>query len=74
MYLINPLLSLVCRIPLCEKSTVFLQIPDGHLGRFWYRAIRNKASVNIIEHVLLVNIYFSSINLGENLLGYMLCK
>ena len=48
---LNYLFSLVCKIILWIFYKDFTTL-DGHLGRFQFRAIINKASVHVREHVL----------------------
>ena len=48
---LNYLFSLVCRITLWIFYKVFTTL-DGHLGGFQFRAIMNKASVHVREHIL----------------------
>ena len=57
---LNYLFSLVCRITLWIFYKVFTTL-DGHLGGFQFRAIMNKASVHVREHVLWWIFFFFSI-------------
>ena len=57
---LNYLFSLVCRITLWIFYKVFTTL-DGHLGGFQFRAIMNKASVHVREHILWWIFFFFSI-------------